>query len=153
MIRGASVAALGCVLLLGCAGSSATTVERLRSPETAALGLPFADAVRVGDLIFVSGQVGNRPGTLQLVPGGVQAETRQVIANLERILAQHGSGLDRVVKCTVFLVDIAEWPAVNEVYRAAFGGALPARSAVAGSGLALGARVEIEAIAVAGPPN
>jgi reactive intermediate/imine deaminase len=113
-------------------------------------GLPFSEAVRSGDLLFVSGQIGNEPGTMQLVPGGIAAETRQTLENMQAILERHGSGLDRVVKCTVFLADIGEWPAMNEVYRTFFSDRPPARSAVAGSGLALGARVEIECIAVTG---
>ncbi len=123
-------------------------IEHYRSAPTRALGLPFSDAVRAGDVLYVSGQIGNKPGTLTLVPGGIGPETRQTIENLKAILEANGSGLDRVVKCTVFLADISEWPAMNEVYRQYFTGEPPARSAVAGSGLALGARVEIDCIAV-----
>jgi reactive intermediate/imine deaminase len=119
-------------------------------PSPGSTGLPFSEAVRSGDLLFVSGQIGNEPGTMQLVPGGIAAETRQTLENMRAILERHGSGLDRVVKCTVFLADIGEWPAMNEVYRTFFPARPPARSAVAGSGLALGARVEIECIAVTG---
>lgn len=124
-----------------------TGTEFLTSDEFAELGLPFSEAVRVGDMLYLSGQIGNLPGTLELVPGGVQAETRQTMDNIRRVLENSGSGLDRVVKCTVYLADIAEWTAVNEVYRTYFEPPYPARSAMAGSGLALGARVEIECFA------
>lgn len=113
-------------------------------------GLPFSPAVRAGDLLFLSGQIGIRPGTLELVPGGVRPETRQTLENIRAVLEHAGSSMDRVVKCTVFLADIEDWPAINEVYRTFFPTDPPARSAVAGSGLALGARVEIECIALAG---
>ena len=112
-------------------------------------GLPFSPAVRAGDLIFLSGQIGNLPGKRELVPGGIGAETRQTLEGIQRTLAQAGSSLERAVKCTVFLADIAEYAAMNEVYRTFFPKDPPARSTVAGSGLALGARVEIECMALA----
>jgi reactive intermediate/imine deaminase len=100
---------------------------------------------------LVSGfRIGNRPGTLGLVDGGIEAETRQTLDNVRAVLERHGSSLERVVKCTVFLADISEWPAMNAVYRTYFPDAPPARSAAGANGLALGARVEIEAIAVVG---
>ena len=121
------------------------------SPDPALATLPFSEAVRVGDLLFVSGQIGNAPGTLDLVPGGIEAESRQALENMRAILERHGSSLDRVVKCTVFLVDMREWPAFNEVYRRFFTRSLPARSALGASGLARGSRVEIECVASVGP--
>ena len=78
------------------------------SPDPALATLPFSEAVRVGDLLFVSGQIGNAPGTLDLVPGGIEAESRQALENMRAILERHGSSLDRVVKCTVFLIDVRE---------------------------------------------
>lgn len=125
-------------------------VEYRRSDAVASLGLPFSDAVLVGDLLFTSGQLGNLPGKLELIGGGIGPESRQAMENLRAVLEANGSALDKVVKCTVFLADIAEWPAFNEVYTSFFHGNLPARSALAASGLALGARVELEAIAVLG---
>lgn len=125
-------------------------IEFFASERARSLGFPFSEAVRAGNLLFVSGQVGNLPGSSELAKGGIEAETRQVFENMKRILEANGSSLDRVVKCTVFLLDIDEWPAMNEVYKTYFDGDYPARSALAASGLALGARVEIECIAVIG---
>jgi 2-iminobutanoate/2-iminopropanoate deaminase len=109
--------------------------------------LPFSEAVQLGDVIYVSGQVGNLPGTLTLAPGGIGPEARQALDNMRVVLERHGSSLGSVVKCTIFLADIAEWKAFNEIYREYFPANLPARSALAASGLALGARVELECVA------
>lgn len=114
------------------------------------LGLPFSHGIRTGNLVFISGQIGNVPGTRSLVPGGIAAETRQTMENIGAVLRAAGSGWNRVVKCTVFLADIADYGAMNEVYAGYFPGDPPARSTLAASGLALGARVEIECIALAG---
>ena len=132
--------------------SESLIVEYLTSPETEAMALPFSDAVRVGGLLFLSGQLGNIPGEMGLVPGGIAAETQQTMEHISAILERNGSSLDRVVKCTIFLADIAEWGEMNEVYRTFFPNNLPARSAFAATGLALGARVEIDCIAVVGTP-
>jgi 2-iminobutanoate/2-iminopropanoate deaminase len=113
-------------------------------------GLPFSSAVRVGNMIYLSGQVGAIPGTRELAPGGVAAETKQTLENIKQVLDYAGSSLDRVVKCTVFLQDINDYAAMNEVYASYFQEEPPARSTVAGSGLALGAQVEIECIALVG---
>jgi 2-iminobutanoate/2-iminopropanoate deaminase len=122
--------------------------EYFPMPSTGGSPLPFSEAVRVGDMLFVSGQVGNLPGTLTLATGGIGPEARRALENIKAILERHGSSLDQVVKCTVFLADIKEWPAFNEVYREFFKTNLPARSALGANGLALGARVELECIAV-----
>lgn len=119
-------------------------VEYLATAEQQSLGLPFSEAVRVGPMLYLSGQIGNLPGTLTLVEGGIQAETRQTMDNIREVLERYGSSLDRVVKCTVMVADMAEWPALNEVYVEYFPGPKPARSALGANGLALGARVEIE---------
>lgn len=115
--------------------------------STGSTPLPFSEAVQLGETLYVSGQLGNAPGTFTLVPGGIEAEAKQTLENLKAILERHGSSLDRVVKCTVFLADIQDWPAFNAVYRTYFKTNLPARSALAASGLALGAKVEVECIA------
>jgi reactive intermediate/imine deaminase len=113
-------------------------------------GLPFSSAVRVGDLIFLSGQIGNVPGTRELADTGAGGQTRQTLENIKTVLTAAGSALERVVKCTVFLVDMRDCAAMNLVYAEYFPKDPPARSTVAGTGLALGARVEIECIAMAG---
>src|SRR3989449_1115591 len=110
-------------------------------------GLPFSSAVRVGDLLFLSGQIGNVPGTRQLADGGITGQTRQALENIKAVLAFAGSSLDRAVKCTVFLADIQDFAAMNAVYATYFPNDPPARSTVAAKGLAGGARVEIECIA------
>ena len=137
-------------LTLCAAISNAAEVEYLNSPVTKSLNLPFSEAVRVDDTLYLSGQLGNRPGTHEVVPGGVGAETRQTLENISAALQRHGASLHDLVKCTIFLADINEWPAMNDVYKTFFTEHYPARSAIAGSGLALGARVEIECIAALG---
>lgn len=126
----------------------AADVEYLNSPAIESLGLPFSEAVRVGNTLYLSGQLGNIPGSHELVEGGIAAETRQTLDNISATLKRHGSSLQQLVKCTIFLADINEWPQMNEVYKTFFKDHYPARSALAGSGLALGARVEMECIAV-----
>ena len=127
--------------------TNAADVEYLTSPAIEALQLPFSEAVRVDDTLYLSGQLGNTPGTHKLIDGGISAETRQTLENISATLERHGSSLEQLVKCTIFLADINEWPQMNEVYKTFFTEHYPARSAVAGSGLALGARVEMECIA------
>jgi 2-iminobutanoate/2-iminopropanoate deaminase len=113
--------------------------------------LPFSAAVRVGNMLYLSGQMGTDDATMRLVPGGIEAETRQTLANMKAILERHGSSLDHVVKCTVMMADMSEWPAMNAVYVEHFELHLPARSAFGASSLALGGRVEIECIATIAP--
>ena len=109
--------------------------------------LPFSPARWAGDLLFVSGQIGNVPGRLEVVEGGVQAQTRQAMTNIRDVLQTHGASMSDVVKCTVMLADISEWSEMNEVYVEFFEPPYPARSAFGASGLAIGARLEIECIA------
>ena len=118
-------------------------------PIAGNLSLPFSAAVRVGDMLYLSGQIGT-DSTGALVKGGIGPETRQTMENIRGVLEANGSSLDRVVKCLVMLADMAEWGAMNGVYVTLFPHHVPARSAMGASGLALGARVEIECIAVAG---
>ena len=108
--------------------------------------LPFSAAVRVGNLLFVSGQMGTNE-KMELIPGGIETETKQAFANIKAILESHGSSLDRVVKCTVMMANMGEWPAMNAIYVQHFTKHLPARSSFGCSALALGGRVEIECIA------
>lgn len=112
--------------------------------------LPFSEAVRVGHMLYLSGMIGNLPGTSQLAEGGIKGETRQALENIKASLEKHGSSMREVVKCTVFLADIAEWGAMNEVYVEYFHTDPPARSALGSSGLALNSKVEIECFATVG---
>lgn len=105
---------------------------------------PFCEAVKVGHWLVLSGQLGIDPETGKLAEGGIQAETRQTMENIKANLEKYGSSMDRVVKCTVMLADIAEWGAMNEIYVTFFPEHKPARSAFGASGLALNARLEIE---------
>ncbi|MCY3610600.1 MAG: RidA family protein [Gemmatimonadetes bacterium] len=125
-----------------------TPIEHI-VPEGVARLPVFTPAVRVGDLVFLSGAIGTPPsGELRVVEGGVGAETRATMDNIGRILEAAGLGFADLVKCTVFLADMADYAEMNEAYVTYFEGIEPpARSAMAGSGLALGARVEIECIA------
>ena len=125
------------------------TIEYLHSGKVLPASLPFSEAVRHGDTLYLSGQIGVVPGTLALVPGGIAPEARQTMQNIRATLEAHALAMNRIVKCTVMLADMAEWAAFNEVYLEFFErGALPARSAFGCNGLALGARVEVECIAV-----
>ena len=109
---------------------------------------PFSPAVQVGNVLFLAGQVGTAASAQGgVVPGGIKAETKQTMDNIKEVLEKSGSSLDRVVKCTVFMADMREWDAMNEVYATYFPRNKPARSAFGASGLALSARVEIECIA------
>ncbi len=135
------------LLLIACTPSEQPPeVEHIVVPGSLE-GLPFSSAVRVGSVVYLSGQVGTVPGTTRLVDGGIAAETRQTLENIRTVLEHAGSSLDEVVKCTVFLADMAHYQTMNAEYRRFFPSSPPARSALAGSGLALGAQVEIECIA------
>jgi len=128
-------------------GLAAQQKEVLKVPGAVA-GLPFSPAIRVGNIIYLSGQLGNKMGTRELVPGGIEAETRQTLENIKTVVEAAGSSMGKVFKCTVFLADIADYGKMNEVYATFFSKDPPTRSTIAGSGLALGARVEIECMAV-----
>lgn len=148
-MRFSAIVGLGSLLALAAcqvsvSGDQRPEVEYLVSEATTALGLPFSDAVRVGNMIYVSGNVGNVPGKAELVPGGIEPETRQTMENIRAVLERHGSSMDKVVKCTIMLDDIGEWAEMNSVYVTFFPEHKPARSAFGADGLALGARVEIE---------
>ncbi|MGF1606483.1 MAG: Rid family detoxifying hydrolase [Rhodothalassiaceae bacterium] len=110
--------------------------------------LPFSEAVRVGDTLYLAGTLGVNPATVDLVPGGIEAETRQLMDNIGAVLHQMGRDYRHLVYCTVFMADMDEWDAMNEVYKTYFEpGKYPARAAVEVSGLALDARVELQCIA------
>lgn len=125
-------------------------IQHLNSPAFLRLGLPFSEIVRVGDTLYLSGQMGTLPGGLQLAPGGIEAEAEQALRNIRQSLEHHGFSMADVVKCTVMLADMADWPAFNAVYTQFFSRPYPARSAFGVRQLALGSRLEIEAMAVVG---
>jgi len=121
------------------------------SPDAATAKLPFSQAVQVGDVLYLSGALGNKPGTREVVAGGIAAETRQTMENIGAVLEANGLTFDDVFKCTVMLADMAQWEDFNKVYVTYFKpDRLPARSAFGASGLALGAQVELECWAYAG---
>lgn len=120
----------------------------LNSGKVLPATLPFSEAVRVGNTLYLSGQIGITPGSLTLVPGGIEAEARQTMENIRTTLAAHGYAMTDVIKCTVMLADMKDWPAFNAVYQTFFSPPYPARSAFGASGLAVGARVEVECTAV-----
>jgi 2-iminobutanoate/2-iminopropanoate deaminase len=128
-----------------CARSSTRLLEMeyYPSPRPDAV---FSQAVRIGDVLYLSGQIGT-DSTGKLVAGGIQAEARQALNNIRATVEKFGSSMDRVAKCTVFLADIKDYADFNEIYASYFRARKPARSAMAASGLALNARVEIECMA------
>jgi len=136
-------------VLVGCNApvDHQTSVEWLKAPGTEDMDLPFSAAVRVDNMLYLSGALGYDREKGALVEGGIRAETKKTLENIAETLEMFGSSMDRVVKCTVFLADISEWAAMNEVYVTFFPNK-PARSALGSNGLALGARTEIECIAV-----
>lgn len=129
--------------------ASAETIEFLNSGKVLPAGLPFSEAVRVGNTLYLSGQIGVVPGSLKLIAGGMPAEAKQTMQNIKTSLEAAGYKMSDLVKCTVMLADMSEWAAFNEIYKTFFTGRYPARSALGANGLALGARVEVECIAVA----
>jgi 2-iminobutanoate/2-iminopropanoate deaminase len=110
-------------------------------------GAPYSQAIRSGELVFVSGQLALEPGHSEMVGETIQEQTEQIFANLRAILEEAGTGLDRLVKTTVFLVDLGDFAGMNEVYAKHVGDSPPARSTIEVAALPSGARVEIEAIA------
>jgi len=128
---------------------TAPTVEFLNSGKIVPKTLPFSEVVKVDDTLYLSGQLGNVPGTLKLVTGGIKEEAHQTMENIRTVLEAHGYSMRNVVKCTVMLADMSEWSAFNDIYKTYFTDQYPARNAFGANGLALGARVEVDCIAVA----
>ena len=124
-------------------------VEPVSTPSAPASAGPYSPAVRAGDWLALAGQVGIDPGTGRLVDGGVAGQTRQALANVAAVLGDCGASLGDVAKTTVFLLDMGDFPVMNEVYAEAFAGHRPARSTVAVAALPLGALVEVEVWAYA----
>jgi 2-iminobutanoate/2-iminopropanoate deaminase len=112
-------------------------------------GAPYSQAIRAGGLLFVSGQVALQPGSSEPASDAIGAQTEQVFANLRAILEAAGSSLDRIVKTTVYLTDLGDFQAMNEVYKQHVGETPPARATIEVSKLPAGSRIEIEAIALA----
>lgn len=145
--------ACAAVCVAGTAPAAADTratprVEFIQSEAARAAGFPFSEAVQVGDLLLLSGQIGYDRKAGKLAEGGLEPETRRTMDNIRELLASRGLGMEDLVKCTVMLADMADWPAFNAVYRTYFeNGRFPARSAFGANGLALNARVEVECIA------
>ena len=119
----------------------------VRSNQVPPARVPLSQGIRVGDWVFASGQLGMDPDTGRLAEGGIRAETRQVCENLKAVLEAGGSSLDKVVKVTIYLADLGELMAMNEVFSSYFPVDPPARTTFQAAGLVAGARVEIEAIA------
>ena len=141
-----------CLSLLGfgCSNSSVKTAGEIvfhKTHEPKKMNAPFSDAVQVGNLFFLSGQVGMNHTTRKLVKGGIKAETKQTLENIKAVLAHHNMEMKDVVKCTVILADIEDFSLFNEVYKTYFP-QKPARTTFAAKGLAVGAKIEIECIAV-----
>jgi 2-iminobutanoate/2-iminopropanoate deaminase len=135
--------------MLACAAGTAVADEAVyHAPPGSDDGAPYSEAVVYDDFIFLAGQLGIVPGTRTLAEGGIGPETRQALENMQAALARAGGSMDSVLKCTVFLADIDDWAAMNEVYVTFFPNK-PARSAVGSIGLGMDARVEIECIAAA----
>lgn len=124
------------------------SMRRVEAPGAPKAVGPYSHAMVVGDLIFCSGQIPLDPATGELVPGDIAAQTGRIIDNMVAVLTASGSALDQVVKTTVFLTDMGDFAAMNEVYAARFGDHRPARSTIAVAGLPKGARIEIECVAI-----
>jgi len=139
---------LSAALLVLVSQSASAEPEYLNSGQILPTTLPFSEAVKVDGTLYLSGQIGNISGTLELVEGGIASETPQVMENIKTALEAHGYAMSDLVKCTVFLADMSEWGAFNAIYATYFPvGRFPARSALGSTGLAFNARVEVECIA------
>ncbi|MBL8525894.1 MAG: RidA family protein [Betaproteobacteria bacterium] len=136
--------------VLAISNAHAAAPDFLNSGKVLPKDLPFSEAVRHGDTLYLSGQIGIAPGTMKVVPGGMKEEARQTMQNIKTTMEAHGYSMKQIVKCTVMLADMSDWPAFNEVYKTFFVAPYPARSAFGANGLALGAKVEVECIAVVG---
>ena len=124
------------------------TVVRTEAAPAPFQGAPYSQAIRAGDFLFVSGQLALKPDHAEIVGETIQEQTEQVFANLSAILAEAGSGLDRLVKATVYLADLGDFAGMNEVYAQHVGDQPPARATIEVSALPSGAKVEIEAVAL-----
>ncbi len=135
------------ILVLGSCNTESSNVIFHQTHEPKKSQAPFSDAVQVGNLFFLSGQVGMNHTTRKLAEGGIEAETKQTLENIKAVLEHHGMQMNDVVKCTVILVDIEDFSKFNTIYKTYFP-QKPARTTFAAKGLAIGAKIEIECIAV-----
>jgi 2-iminobutanoate/2-iminopropanoate deaminase len=144
-------ATVGVALLCGTpAVAENEQVHFYNSPAAAAAKLPFSQAVRVGNILYLSGAIGVLPDKMELAPGGIEPETTQMMENIGNTLKANGLTFDDVFKCTAMLADMSKWGAFNKIYVTYFKPEhLPARSALGANGLALGAQVELECWAFA----
>ncbi len=134
-------------VITSCSTSQKAELEFLKSKEEKKKDLPFSDAVRVGDILFLAGQIGMDHTTRKLVDGGIKQETKQALNNIKDVLESNGSDMSYIVKCTVILADINDFSAMNEVYKTFFKEHFPSRTTFAAS-LVANAKIEIEATAV-----
>lgn len=149
-MKRAIILAIGAFAMSGVADAAPPrpTVEHYGRPTLNGERLPFSDAVRIGDILYLSGLIGRDSN--DKLPDGIDAQTRQAMDNIGAVLKRAGIGYDRIFHCTAFLADMKDWPAFNKVYVGYFpDGPLPARSAVDVDGLALGALLELECQAYA----
>lgn len=149
------LAAAALIGLAACAGEGTPAADTATNdapvfhanPAFKDKGYPFSESVEAGGFVFLSGQIGTDPQTAELVEGGIEPEARQTMDNIKAALANRALTYADVVKCTVMIEDMADWPAFNAIYAEYFDGDFPARSAFGADGLALGAAVEVECIA------
>ena len=142
---------LGLCLAFATSAAFAAPIERYTDPAMAEANLPFSQAVRVGDMLYLSGQIGNVPGTLDLASGGMEGQARQTMDNIKTVLEANGASFAHVTKCLVMLSDMSQWADFNKVYVTYFeNGQFPARSAFGANGLALGGALEVECEAYLG---
>lgn len=130
-----------------CAGATAQQQSQIQFLNQASSSSPFSEAVRVGNVLYISGQMGLQPGTTTLTPGGIEPETKQAMENLKATLLRYGYSMKDVVKCTGMLADMKEFGSFNAAYLSFFSKPYPARSVIGVAGLAFGGRVEVECIA------
>lgn len=136
-----------CLSLMSLSALAVAKVEFLNKGTILPTNMPFSESVRVDNTLYLSGQLGVIPGTLKLKAGGIEAESKQTMVNIQSILKANGLTMNDLFKCTVMLADIKEWGTFNKVYKTFFDGQFPARSAFGANGLALDARVEVECMA------
>lgn len=134
------------MLFFGCQNESKSIVKHHKSHEKSRQNVPFSDAVQVDNLYFLTGQIGKNHSTGKIVEGGIEAETKQTLQNIEAVLKHHNLTLNDVVKCTVILADIDDFSKMNTIYRTFFVDNLPARTTF-GANLVAGAKIEIEVVA------